>query len=75
MEALNGTLQLENFYSKEYLQVTGVDQEADKIIIRMKSNVSNCICPKCGHTTTEYHGTYVRKVQDLPILGKLSYSK
>ena len=70
MEALDGTLQLENFYPKEYLQVTGMHQEADKIIIRMKANVSNCICPKCSHMTTKYHGTYVRKVQDLPILGK-----
>lgn len=40
METLNGTLQLENFYPKGYLQVTGMDQEACKIIIRMKSNVS-----------------------------------
>ena len=29
-----------------------------------------CVCPKCGQFTEQYHGTYVRHVQDLSILGK-----
>lgn len=36
----------------------------------MKSITACCTCPKCGQTTNNYHGTYMRKVQDLPILGK-----
>lgn len=36
----------------------------------MKSISRNCKCPKCGCITDKYHGTYLRKVQDLPILGK-----
>ena len=36
----------------------------------MKSITACCTCPKCGQTTKNYHGTYMRKVQDLPILGK-----
>lgn len=39
-------------------------------MIRMKSITACCTCPKCGQTTKNYHGTYMRKVQDLPILGK-----
>ena len=36
----------------------------------MKSTSSSCKCPKCNRITQKYHGTYTRKVQDLPILGK-----
>lgn len=37
----------------------------------MKSISKDCRCPKCGCITDKYHGTYIRKVQDLPILGKM----
>mgnify|MGYP000236794393 FL=1 len=30
-----------------------------------------CIRDRCGCITDKYHGTYIRKVQDLPILGKM----
>lgn len=36
----------------------------------MKSISKSCKCPKCNCVTDTYHGTYNRKVQDLPILGK-----
>lgn len=39
-------------------------------MIRIKPITACCTCPKCGQTTNNYHGTYMRKVQDLPILGK-----
>lgn len=61
---------LNAFYPKESLEISNVIQEKDKILIRMKSVTACCTCPKCGHTTNNYHGTYMRKVQDLPILGK-----
>ncbi len=36
----------------------------------MKSKTKNCECPKCHTQSQNYHGTYVRKVQDLPLWGK-----
>ncbi|WP_414151439.1 transposase family protein [Acetobacterium carbinolicum] len=44
--------------------------ETDKIIIHMKSLSKTCVCPRCHQTLKHYHGTYTRKIQDLPILGK-----
>lgn len=61
---------LNAFYPEESLEISSVIQEKDKILIRMKSVTACCTCPKCGQTTNNYHGTYMRKVQDLPILGK-----
>ena len=37
----------------------------------LQSISKDCRCPKCGYITDKYHGTYIRKVQDLPILGKM----
>ena len=64
------TLCLDKFYPETELMITDVKQQNDKIFIRMKSISSNCKCPKCNCITEKYHGTYNRKVQDLPILGK-----
>ena len=61
---------LNAFYPEESLKISNVIQDKDKILIRMKSITACCTCPKCGQTTNNYHGTYMRKVQDLPILGK-----
>ena len=61
---------LNAFYPEKSLEISNVIQEKDKILIRMKSVTACCTCPKCGQTTNNYHGTYMRKVQDLPILGK-----
>jgi len=36
----------------------------------MKSVTKSCECPECNQISNQYHGTYIRKVQDLPILGK-----
>ena len=70
MAKSNNTLCLYKFYPEKDLMITDIDQQSDKIIIRMKSTSSSCKCPKCNHITQKYHGTYTRKVQDLPILGK-----
>ena len=60
MAKSNNTLCLDKFYPEKDLMITDIDQQSDKIIIQMKSTSSSC----------KYHGTYTRKVQDLPILGK-----
>ncbi len=60
-----------HFYPEESLEISNVIQEKKIIfLIQMKSVTACCTCPKCGQTTNNYHGTYMRKVQDLPILGK-----
>ena len=70
MAKSNNTLCLDKFYPEKDLMITDIDQQSDKIIIQMKSTSSSCKCPKCNRITQKYHGTYTRKVQDLPILGK-----
>ena len=63
-------LSLRKFFPENYLKILNVIDGKDKIIIKLKSITSECECPGCGIILTEYHGTYKRKVQDLPILGK-----
>lgn len=70
MPGSKGTLCIDGFYPATELKITEIQQYEDKILIRMKSISRNCKCPKCGCITDKYHGTYLRKVQDLPILGK-----
>jgi len=64
------TLDLNRFYPTGSLEIIGITEEKQKIKIRLKSITSSCRCPACNQITDRYHGTYVRKVQDLPILGK-----
>lgn len=52
------------------LKITNISEDTKVITINLKSQSSTCICPNCNTTSNKYHGTYVRKVQDLPILGK-----
>lgn len=70
MSGSNSTLCLDKFYLGTDLKITEVDQQKDRILIRMKSISRSCKCPKCHCITEKYYGTYNRKVQDLPILGK-----
>lgn len=63
------TLSLQHFYPSE-LEITEIFETTDRIIIKLKSHTHSCKCPTCGMLSTQYHATYVRKVQDMPILGK-----
>ena len=63
-------LALSTFYPEESLKITEIIQQPEQIFIKMKSVTHRCICPECKQETNKYHGTYIRKVQDLPILGK-----
>ena len=67
---MTNSLMLNNFYPEKFLEMTDVIEEADKLIIHLKSITRECECPSCGTMLTKHHGTYTRKVQDLPILGK-----
>jgi len=61
---------LTKFFPVEYLIITDVIDSDTKIVIRLKSVTNECECPGCKTTLPDFHGTYERKVQDLPILGK-----
>ena len=63
-------LLLSKYFPEEYLKIIDVDDKDNRIIIRLKSVTRECACPGCKTTLTDFHGTYERKVQDLPILGK-----
>lgn len=64
------SLDLSTFYPSNALVITQVEVGEKDITIKMKSNANSCECPKCHSVSTHYHGTYVRKVKDLPVLGK-----
>lgn len=68
---LMNTFDLDSFFPKDKLQLIKVEQTKETIHIYLKSITKSCVCPKCGQSTEEYHGTYVRHVQDLPILEKM----
>lgn len=61
---------LSTFYPEEYFNITEVEEREKAIIIKLKAVTNNCKCPRCQSICRDYHGTYVRKVKDLPILGK-----
>ena len=70
MPGSHGTLCINSFYPETELNITEIQEYEKQILIRMKSISKDCRCPKCDCITDKYHGTYIRKVQDLPILGK-----
>ena len=70
MELPNTTINLQSFYPSDQLTITAIEESSDTFLIHLKSVTNSCKCPKYGLTSNKYHGTYIRKVQDLPILGK-----
>ena len=62
-------ISLQNYYPSK-LQIVECIETEEKITLKLKSCSHNCICPKCGAITSQCRGTYNRRVQDLPILGK-----
>ena len=63
------SIDLQAFYP-ESLQIIKIDEEFEQIKITMKSRKHGHYCPKCGDEARTYHATYMRTVQDLPILQK-----
>ena len=72
MRRLGKELDMQEYYPKE-LRIAAVDQDESQILLKMYSYTKSCKCPKCGCESPHKHGTYERKVQDLPILGKCTY--
>lgn len=69
-KAKSATLCLDSFYPTESLKIVDVKQTKEQLLIQMRSITDSCRCPKCGCIANKYHGTYIRKVQDLPVFGK-----
>ena len=66
---MKDTLDLQKFYPEE-IDITEVTQNEKEIYIHVSVQSKNCTCPKCGVLSEHKHGTYKRKLQDLPILGR-----
>jgi transposase len=65
-------LEWEKFYPKE-MNIDEIIQAENEIYFKMSVHSKKCRCIKCGIKSTHRHGTYKRKLQDLPILGKSTY--
>lgn len=66
---IDNSLNLDEFFPKDCFEIQKVERKNIGIHIYLKSITHSCRCPGCGKETTQYHGTYIRTVQDLPILG------
>jgi len=66
----NNCLNIRSFFPFEGLHISNIQENDSSIEIKLKSITNTCICPKCNTVSEHCHGTYKRKVQDLPILGK-----
>lgn len=63
------SIDLQTFYP-DSLKITKVTEDETQITISLKSLTHSHLCPSCGEEMTSYHGSYIRTVQDLPILMK-----
>lgn len=68
----NSSINLRKFFPANKLKITNISEDTKVININLKSQYNNCICSNFNIISNKYHGTYIRKVQDLPILGKQS---
>ena len=64
----SNALVLDHYFPND-LRITDIN-EGEKNIIHLKSQTRSCIFPKYHKELNHEHGTYIRKVQYLPILEK-----
>ncbi|MBD5396518.1 MAG: ISL3 family transposase [Lachnospiraceae bacterium] len=69
---MNKSLDVQNFYPKQ-LEIAQIEEKEHEIDIKIFAKTQECACPKCGTVSRHHHGTYSRKIQDLPILGKTTW--
>lgn len=72
MSRINKSLDVQNFYPKQ-LEIAQIEEKEHEIDIKIFAKTQECACPKCGTVSRHHHGTYRRKIQDLPILGKTTW--
>ena len=63
------SIDLQAFYPKS-LQIIKIEDVPHQITITLKSQKHSHECPKCRQEMPIYHATYMRIVQDLPIMQK-----
>ena len=69
---IQSEIDLSNFFPAS-LEIKDVIDRNKEIHIFIKSKTHTQTCPLCKKECNEYHSTYRRKIQDLPILGKTVY--
>ncbi len=62
-------------YYPDYFRIKEIDEREHEIIITLKSQTHRSVCPSCGAEARNYHGTYTRIVQDLPLMRKTVHLK
>lgn len=67
---MSDRLNINSFFPFEGLEIQEIKEKDSGILIKIKSITKTSRCPKCNTVSEHCHGTYKRKVQDLPILGK-----
>lgn len=67
---MNKNIDFTSFFPVEGLIIQEIDEIKNSIVIKLKSVTKSSTCPKCNNISRHCHGTYKRRVQDLPILGK-----
>lgn len=67
---MNDSLKMDVFFPSDSLSITSVEQDDCSVHIKIRSKSHSSKCSECGRETSTYHGTYLRKIQVLPILGK-----
>lgn len=65
----NSSINLQLFYPED-IKIQSAVLNEDVVHIMAKSTTHNSRCPYCGCESSDYHSTYKRTIQDLPILGK-----
>lgn len=54
----------------EYLQVAEVQNDSKNVMIYLTSKRETAECPMCGQASNKIHKTYLRVINDMPILVK-----
>jgi hypothetical protein len=63
---------LQNLFGDNY-HVCGITEEEENLIIEIKSHGHKGVCPGCGETSTSFHATYTRGIQDTPIRNRQTW--
>jgi len=67
--AATSSIDLAKFYPDDLVILT-IEEKADSIILYMQSKSTEFTCPCCNSVSHVHHGTYHRRVQDLPLFQK-----
>ena len=61
---------LASIYQSSDIAIEDVRHDGNAIILYSKSSKSSGTCPYCGNESHHVHSRYIRKINDLSILGK-----